>query len=155
MKDCELPKEGIENVNELPVYIDVFLAPVRDCQEVQIALMAMLILTAADIIFGLGNAIASKTFSSAKMRDGIKHKSASFGLVLIGIVADGLVFGNVELAQQIGFDAPVLMACCVYLCVMEIASLLETFKLLNPQLAGSKVLSLFEINHKEDDDAQR
>lgn len=133
-------------MNQIPVYIDVFLAPVRDCQEVQIALMAMLILTAADIIFGLGNAIASKSFSSAKMRDGIKHKATSFGLVLIGIVADGLVCSNIN----IGFDAPVLMACCVYLCVMEIASLCETFKLMNPQLAGSKVLNLFEVASKDD-----
>lgn len=137
-------------MHQIPLYIDVFLAPVRDCQQVQIALMAMLILTAADIIFGLGNAIASKSFSSAKMRDGIKHKSASFGLVLIGIVVDGLVCSNIN----IGFDAPVLMSACVYLCLMEIASLCETFKLLNPQFAGSKLLNLFEVASKDDDEKE-
>lgn len=136
-------------MHQIPLYIDVFLAPVRDCQQVQIALMAMLILTAADILFGLINAIASKSFSSSKMREGIKHKATSFGLVLVGIVFDALVSSNIPI---IGFDAPVLMLACAYLCVMELASLLETFKVMNPQLAGSKVLKLFEIGNEEAND---
>lgn len=129
-------------MHQIPMYIDAFLAPVRDEQAAQVAVMAVLLLTVLDVIFGLVNAIASKSFSSAKMRAGIAHKSASMGFLLVGIVVDGTIIGGLDL----GFSAPVLTTICVYLCLMEVASLLETFALLNPQLSNSPLFRLLEAS---------
>ena len=129
-------------MHQIPMYIDAFLAPVRDEQAAQVAVMAVLLLTVLDVIFGLVNAIASKSFSSAKMRAGIAHKSASMGFMLVGIVVDGTIIGGLDL----GFSAPVLTTICVYLCLMEVASLLETFALLNPHLSNSPLFRLLEAS---------
>ena len=129
-------------MHQIPLYIDAFLAPVRDEQAAQVAVMAVLLLTVLDVIFGLVNAIASKSFSSAKMRAGIAHKSASMGFLLVGIVVDGTIIGGLDL----GFSAPVLTTICVYLCLMEVASLLETFALLNPHLSNSPLFRLLEAS---------
>lgn len=127
---------------DIPMYIDVFLSPLRDNPVAQVAFTAVLILTALDIVFGLINAVASGTFSSSKMRDGMKHKCASFGFVLVGIVVDGTVVGGLDL----GFQSPVLVAACVYICLMEISSLLETFVAMNPELKDSPLFKLLAVS---------
>ena len=129
-------------MTDIPMYLDVFLSPVRDNPIAQVALIAVLMLTALDVIFGLANAFASKSFSSSKMRAGIAHKSASLGFVLVGIIVDGTICGGLDL----GYESPVLTAVCVYLCLMELASLLETFAQLNPQLSNSPLFRLLEAS---------
>ena len=137
-------------MHQIPLYIDAFLAPVRDEQAAQVAVMAVLLLTALDVIFGIVNALVSKSFSSAKMRAGIAHKSASMGFLLVGIVVDGTIIGGLDL----GFSAPVLTTICVYLCLMEVASLLETFALLNPQMSNSPQFRLLEASGAIKDGAE-
>lgn len=130
-------------MQELPLFIDTFLIPVRDSQTAQVAIAAVLILILLDIVFGIGNALASHTYSSEKMRQGIGHKCTELGFMLVGVVVDGTIAGGFDL----GYTAPVLTAICAYLCIMEIGSLLETFALMNPQLAGSAVFKLLESTH--------
>lgn len=132
-----------------PAFIDAFLAPVRDSTAAQVGITAVLILMALDIIFGLANAIAKGEYESRKMRDGIAHKCAELGFILVGIVADATIIGGVD----IGFSAPVLVTICIYLAVMEIGSLLETFAKMNPQLAKSplfKLLASVVPEHEEE-----
>lgn len=121
-----------------PAFLDAFLAPVRDSTAAQVGITAVLVLMALDIIFGLANAIAKGEYESRKMREGIAHKCAELGFILVGIVADATIIGGVDL----GFSAPVLVTVCVYLAVMEIGSLLETFAKMNPQLGGSPLFKL-------------
>ena len=137
----------------LPFWLDAFLIPVRDSQVAQVAIAAVLLLILLDVLFGIGNALASHTYSSGKMRQGIGHKCTELGFMLVGIVVDGTIAGGFDL----GYSAPVLTAICAYLCVMEIGSLLETFAVMNPQLAGSAIFKLLESTHiieEERDDAQ-
>lgn len=124
----------------MPVFVDSFVAPIRDNAVVQVAVMAVLLLITLDVVFGICKAVATKTFSSEKMRAGIAHKCGSFGFLLVGIVIDGTIIGGFD----IGYSAPVLTGVCVYLCIMEIASLLESFCVLNPQLAGSPLFRLLD-----------
>lgn len=131
----------------LPYWIDAFLIPVRDSSVAQVAIAAVLLLILLDVLFGIGNALASHTYSSAKMRQGIGHKCTELGFMLVGIVVDGTIAGGFDL----GYSAPVLTAICAYLCVMEIGSLLETFAVMNPQLAGSAVFKLLESSHLIDE----
>ena len=129
-----------------PAFLDAFLAPVRDSGAAQVGIAAVLVLIALDILFGLGNALSKHEYSSGKMREGIGHKCAELGFLLVGIVADATIAGGLDL----GFSAPVLVTVCVYLCLMEIGSLLETFAKMNPQLAGSPLFRLLEsVTHEE------
>lgn len=121
-----------------PAFIDAFLSPVRDSVAAQVGISAVLLLMVLDIVFGLANAFAKKEYQSSKMREGIAHKCAELGFLLVGIVADATIIGGVDL----GFSAPVLVTVCVYLAVMEIGSLLETFAKMNPQLAKSPLFRL-------------
>ena len=131
----------------IPAFADAFLAPVRDSTAAQVGIAAVLVLIVLDIVFGLANALSKKEYSSAKMREGIGHKCAELGFILVGIVADATIIGGLDL----GFSAPVLVSVCVYLAVMEIGSLLETFADMNPQLAGSPLFKLLEsVEHRGD-----
>lgn len=117
-----------------------FTSPIIDNPVAQTAIAAVLILIVLDIVFGLANAVLHKEYRSERMRIGIGHKCAELGFILVGVVVDGTVIAGLDL----GFSAPVLVTICIYLCLMEIGSLLETFALLNPELADS---ALFKILH--------
>lgn len=128
---------------DVPIFLDVFMSPLRDNQAAQVAVTAVLLLIVLDVVAGVVNALIHKEFSSDKMRAGIAHKCAEFGLLMVGVVVDGCIVGGVDL----GYSAPVLTGSAVYLCVMEIASLLENFAKINPALAGSPVFKLLEASH--------
>lgn len=127
----------------MPVFVEVFIEPIRDNPVAQVAVMAVLLLTLLDVVFGIAKALLQHDFQSTKMRQGIGHKCASLGFMLVGVIVDGAVLGGVDL----GFSAPVLTTICIYLCLMELASLMETFAAMNPELAGSPVFKLLESSH--------
>ena len=129
-----------------PQFVDVFLAPVRDNPIAQAAIVALMLLIVLDWLFGIGNAVSQHKYSSDAMRAGIGHKCSELGFVLVGIIADGLLFAGLDL----GFNGPVLVAVVAYLCIMEIGSLLETFADMNPELAGSPVFRLLKSAHVVD-----
>lgn len=127
----------------VPQAIDAFLAPVRDCVPAQVAILALFLLIVLDWIFGIGNACMKHEFSSEKMRLGIGHKCSELGFVLVGIIADALLSQGLDL----GFNGPILMTVVIYLCIMEIGSLLETFAKINPEIAESAVFKLLSSAH--------
>lgn len=120
--------------------LDMWLAPVLSSQAVEVALSAVMVLTLLDVVFGVVYAIASKSFSSSKMREGLGHKSASLLMILLGLTVDVLVSANIP----VGIESPVLLTICVYLCIMELGSLMETAAKLNPDLASSKIFSIIK-----------
>lgn len=128
--------------------LEAFLSPVRDCFPAQVAIAALLILILLDWIFGISNAIIKHEFSSEKMRQGIGHKCSEMGFIVVGIVMDAMIMSGLNL----GFKGPILTTIAVYLCVMEIGSLLETFAVINPQLANSPAFKLLASVHVVDDD---
>lgn len=128
---------------EVPYMLDVFLSPIRDNSTAQVAVMAVLLLITLDVLFGVGNAILHHEFSSERMREGIAHKCTELGFLLVGVIADGCIVGGVDL----GYSAPVLTGAAVYICVMEIASLLEIFTKINPALKDSPVFKLLAASH--------
>ena len=124
----------------MPIWIEVFESPIRDNPTAQVAVAAVLLLTLLDVLFGLLHAVISHTFSSQKMREGIGHKCVSFGLLFVADIVDGTIVGGLDL----GFNAPVLVVACAYLCIMEISSLLEQFVAIDPDLKDSAVIKLLE-----------
>ncbi len=127
----------------MPDYLDVFISPIRDSDVAKVLLVAVMLLTVADVIFGILNALVHKDFQSSKMREGIAHKSTTAGAILVGCVIDGTITAGVDL----GYPAPVLAAICGYIILMEVASLLETFGKLNPQFQGSPIYQLLAAAH--------
>ena len=123
-----------------PAFFEAFISPITDSTAAQVGICAVFLLIALDIIFGLINAFSKKEYSSAKMRQGIAHKSAELGFIIVGLIVDAAVVSGIN----IGFESPVLITICVYLCIMEIGSLLETFAALNPALADTPLFKLLE-----------
>lgn len=123
--------------------LETFVSPIRDCFPAQVAVAALLILILLDWVFGISNAIMHHEFSSEKMRHGIGHKCSELGFVVVGIVMDAMIMSGLD----IGFQGPILTTIALYLCIMEVGSLMEIFAKLNPQLAGSPVFKLLESVH--------
>lgn len=140
---------------ELPIWIDVFISPIRDSTPAKVACVAVLLLVLMDVVFGVLNACMNKEFSSEKMRQGIGHKCSELGFMLMGLIIDGTIVGGIDLG--IGLKAPVLVTICTYIALMEIGSLLETFVKMNPSLEHSPLFRLLsdvkgKTNEKEEDD---
>ena len=127
----------------MPYFIDVFLQPVRDNQQAQVAICAVLLLIALDVLFGLGNSVLHHEYDSTKMREGLAHKSTELLFVLLGVIIDGTIIAGLEL----GYTAPVLTTICVYIIVMEIGSLMETSVKIWPHLADTPIFKFLASVH--------
>ena len=93
---------------------------------------------ALDFLTGIVKAFATSTFSSTKMREGLFHK--------VGLILCMILGGLVDYAQRhldLGVSVPVAAAICVYICLMEIASIIENACKINPQLVPDKLAALF------------
>lgn len=124
----------------MPEYVTIFFEPVTGSQVAKVAIIAVLLLICLDIFFGCMNAVMHNEFSSEKMRWGMAHKLAEIGCVTVGVIVDACIMSGFDL----GYPAPVLSGVCLYLVLMEIASLMETFCKMNPQLADSPIFKLLE-----------
>lgn len=93
---------------------------------------------ALDFVTGLTKAIATRTFSSTKMRQGLFHKA---GLVLCMIL--GFLVDYAQGYLDLGITVPVAGAICVYICLMEISSVIENVCRINPDILPDKLTGLF------------
>ena len=104
---------------------------------------------AFDIISGLLQAIANKTYASSKMRVGLWHK---ISFILIIALAVGLEFAQGFI--DLGFTVPLVVPVCAYICMNEIGSIIENLALLNPKLVPAKLRELlnikFDINNDDE-----
>ena len=124
----------------IPYFIDVYLAQVRDSQQVKVALTAVLILMAIDVVMGSVCAAANHNYASYKAREGAMHKGCELCLILLGFVVDGALTGGLNLGTQ----TPVLLGTCVALICAEVASILEIVGTANPDMANSAVFRLLK-----------
>lgn len=131
---------------DMPMFVQVFLAPVRDNLPVQAGMFAVLLLVLLDVVFGVLNAIEHENLSSKKMREGVIHKMSEFGIVAVGIIVDGLFFAGLDL----GFNGPILAFFLLCIIVMELASIMELLADMNPNLANSPIFKkLASVTSKE------
>lgn len=90
----------------------------------------------ADFVTGLLQSIYTKTFKSCVMREGLMHKISEVFVVAFAIMVQyaapyaGLDFGN-----------GLVTSVCVYIIVMEIGSIAENIRKVNPQM--TEVLNKF------------
>lgn len=132
----------------LPPYIDHFLAPIRDNPVAQTLTVGLLLLAALDVLMGVANAWAFRhDFRSHEFRKGIIRKLANCGLMVMALVLDGLLLGGLDLGFQ-----PVYVAVGAALALMEVASLLELFAQMHPELADSEVYRMLKRGKGDGDD---
>lgn len=127
-----------------PIFIDVFISPLRDSTIAQVAVTAVFLLILLDVLFGVLNACLKKEFDSSVMRAGIGHKCAEIGMLIVGIIADACFTSGFD----IGYNAPVFTGIAALICIFEIGSLMETFTKLNPELAKTPVFAILKASQK-------
>lgn len=86
---------------------------------------------AFDVVTGLIKAGYNGDYNSTIMRQGGFHKSMEvMALAVAYFVEYAVVYVN------IGVDVPAVMAVTVYICIMELISILENICAVNPQLCA-------------------
>lgn len=91
-----------------------------------------------DFLTGIVKAFTTNSFTSTKMREGLFHK--------VGLILCMILGGLVDFAQgylELGISLPVAAAICVYICLMEITSIIENICMINPQVVPDELAALF------------
>ena len=117
-----------------PIFIDVFMQPLRDNSLAQVAFAAFCFLMLLDILLGYAAAVKSKSVKSAKMREGLWHKTGEMGIIAVGDVLDGMLLGGIDMP----FSAHVTTAMIVYLAINEAVSCMENAVKLDPELGDKR-----------------
>ena len=110
----------------------VFAQPISD-PRAQVAVVALLALAALDVIFGVLNAwFVQHDFSSHEFREGLIRKLSNLGVVIAADIVDAMLLGGLDLGYQ-----PVLMTVTVSLALMELASLMEIYAEMHPEISDT------------------
>lgn len=130
-----------------PIFIDVFMEPLRDNTVAQVAFTAFCFLMLLDILLGYAAAVKGKYVKSAKMREGLWHKTGEMGIIAVGDVLDGMLLGGINMP----FTAPVTTAMIVYLAINEAVSCMENIVKLDPELGDKRFFRVLMDALKESD----
>lgn len=110
----------------------VFAQPISD-PRAQVAVVALLALAALDVVFGVLNAwFVQRDFSSHEFRNGLIRKLSNLGVVIAADIVDAMLLGGLDLGYQ-----PVLMTVTVSLALMELASLMEIYAEMHPEISDT------------------
>lgn len=103
------------------------------------AVIAAFIMMVMDIVTGFAGAVVTGTISSTKMREGIGHKAMLVLLVVLAVLVQtfSLHIGDM------GWTIPLIVPVCVYIVVMEVASVVENCVVAYPDLKDSPIVRLF------------
>ena len=93
---------------------------------------------ALDFATGLIKAFKEKNYNSSVMREGLFHKCGSILCVSFGILVD-----YAQMYLDLGVNAPVAVAICTYVSLMECGSIIENVGAINPQLLPNKLKEYF------------
>lgn len=105
---------------------EIFIAPIRNNATLVLVALAFTLL---DFVLGFFGAVIRKEVSSKVLREGIGHKLASMAFVAAADLLDAAI-GTEKL---IGVE-PVMLVVCVYLIFMELVSVLENIRKMNPDM---------------------
>lgn len=123
------------------------MQPLRDNAVAQVAFTAFCFLMLLDVLLGYAAAVANKTVKSAKMREGLWHKTGEMSIILVGDVLDGMLLGGINMP----FTAPVTTAMIVYLAINEAVSCMENIIKLDPELGDKRFFRVLMDALKESD----
>ena len=103
----------------------------------------------ADIATGLIKAIATHSYSSSVMREGLLHKLGEIVCLIFGVLCDYAL-------PMIGIKIPLSIAqsVSIYIIIMEIGSVVENIGVLNPELSKylGKIFEKIKTPESEDNE---
>lgn len=114
--------------------------PIHEFIVIGIVFLLVLI----DYITGVVNAIMHGKLSSERMRRGLGHKFAYLSVICVALIVE---YGSDYI--NLGIGLPVFIPVCVGICMIEITSIMENCVKINPELSGSSILNIFNIDRKE------
>lgn len=117
--------------------------PIHELIVIGIVFLLVLI----DYIAGVVNAIMHHELSSEKMRQGLGHKSTYLAIICVALIVE---YGSDYI--NLGIELPVFIPVCVGICMIEITSIMENCVKINPDLKGSNILNIFNVDRKENND---
>lgn len=101
------------------------------------------LLVLIDYITGVINATMHGELSSERMRQGLGHKFAYLAVICVALIVE---YGSDYI--NLGVELPVFIPVCVGICLIEITSIMENCVKINPELNGSNILNIFNIDRK-------
>lgn len=104
------------------------------------AMGVALAMMCVDVVSGFAKAVALGEVSSTKMREGLMHKAV---LVLMIAVAVIMQAATLHIGDM-GWCFPLIVPACVYIIVMELASVMENACQANPGLRDTPLMRLFQ-----------
>ena len=116
--------------------------PIHELITVGIVFLLVLI----DYVTGVVNAIMHGELSSERMRQGLGHKFAYLAMICVALIVE---YGSDYI--NLGIELPVFLPVCAGICLIEITSIMENCVKINPELSGSSILNIFNIDRKEND----
>ena len=116
--------------------------PIHELIVIGIVFLLVLI----DCITGVVNAIMHGELSSGKMRQGLGHKFAYLAIICVALIME---YGSDYI--NLGIELPVFIPTCTSICLIEIISIMENCVKINPDLKGSNLFNIFNIDSKEND----
>lgn len=102
------------------------------------------LLVLIDYVTGVVNAIMHGELSSEKMRQGLGHKFTYLVVICVALIIE---YGSDYI--NLGIELPVFTPACAGICLIEITSIMENCTKINPELSGSNILDIFNIDKKE------
>ena len=119
--------------------------PIHELIIIGIVFLLVLI----DYITGVVNAVMHGELSSEKMRQGLGHKFAYLAVICVALIVE---YGSDYI--NLGLGLPVFIPVCVAICLIEITSIMENCVKINPELSGSNILNIFNIERKGKNDKE-
>lgn len=110
-------------------------------------LIIVLIFIVLDMIVGVIKSLASGTYKSLKMREGLWHKLGEIMCVAFGVLCE-MAFPYVGITVSI----PIVTTICVYIVLMETGSIVENLAAISPNI--QKVLGKVFSQYKQDESAE-
>lgn len=119
--------------------------PIHELIVIGIVFLLVLI----DYITGVVNAIMHGELSSERMRQGLGHKFAYLAIICVALIVE---YGSDYI--NLGIELPVFIPVCAGICLIEITSIMENCAKINPELSGSNILNIFNIEREGNDDKE-
>ena len=91
-----------------------------------------------DMLTGLVKAFKEQDYTSSIMREGLFHKCGSVLCILLGALTD-----YAQTLIDLGVTIPVSTTICIYICLMEIGSIIENVSIINPEIMPDKLKGFF------------
>ena len=121
------------------------IIPIHELIVIGIVFLLVLI----DSVTGVVNAVMHGELSSERMRQGLGHKFAYLAVICVALIVE---YGSDYI--DLGIELPVFIPVCVGICLIEITSIMENCVKINPELSGSNILNIFNIERKDNHDTE-